>query len=116
MSVQAINNNVGFAFETTSGTINAVAGDSIAARNSNYGFAAHSSAPDVSVLVIHSVTAHNTFGIADRANAALRLGQSTVTGNLTTLTNFGILQSFGDNYIAGNADDPAPPSPVISKR
>jgi len=67
-----------------------------------------------SLTVIRSVVADNTLGlVAHGVNAALRIGLSAVAGNGTTWSTDGgaLLQSFGDNYIAGNGDnDPAPPT------
>ena len=58
------------------------------------------------------ITVNNGTGLSADI-ATLRAGQSTITGNGNSWTslNNGIVQSFGDNYIAGNDDgDPAPPT------
>ena len=56
--------------------------------------------------------------LAEGANTTVRIGQSTITGNFRSWDNtvgFAKVQSFGDNYIAGNGDgDPAPP--VIARK
>ena len=95
--------------------------DSVAAGNFiGFEIVAPGSAAAASTLtVVRSVVANNvgigsgTGLVADGANATVRLGQSTVTGNDIgwRATGGALLQSFGDNYIAGNGDnDPAPPT------
>jgi hypothetical protein len=95
--------------------------DSMASRNRAAGF--HILIPGgpgqtSSLMVVRSVTANNGTGLAAAGiNAALRIGQSAVTGNSVTSSRVdsALLLSFGDNYISGNGDsDPAPP--VIAKK
>ena len=61
-------------------------------------------------MVIRSVVAHYGTGlIASAADATLRVGQSTMTGNANSWGGDGTLRSYGDNNIDGNFDgDPAP--------
>ena len=64
--------------------------------------------------MVRSVAAGNLTGVSaasTAANATLRFGESTVTGNANSWTAnvSGIVRSYGDNNIDGNADgDPAP--------
>jgi len=60
-------------------------------------------------MVIRSVTANNGTGLSSSAGGTLRLGQSSITGNATSWSASGLVQSYGDNDINGNGDgDPAP--------
>ncbi len=98
----------------STGTINATAADSMAANNETVGFAVQSGAGQAgaSLTVVRSAAVNNGTGlIAIGGFAALRVGQSTVTGNTTSwsATSGGFLRSYGDNNIDGNFDaDPAP--------
>ena len=113
--VKAYNNSVsGIRIQTGSGststgTIKAIATDSVAANNGAAGFHLDSSAGFVisDFMVVRSVAANNGTGIAvGSGTATLRVGQSTVTGNATSTVG---VSSYGDNYINGNGDgDPAP--------
>jgi hypothetical protein len=122
-SVQLINNGrVGFGIQSGIGgstaTINAVVEDAIAAKNGTIGFyASTTGTPAASLMVIRSVTAHNQTGIVAETNATLRIGQSTVAANTVGwVTNFGVLQSYGDNYINGNSNgDPPIPTIIVKK-
>jgi hypothetical protein len=51
---------------------------------------------------------------ADGGSAALRVTQTTITGNGTGVaaTNGGTLESFGDNALRGNTTDSAPSSVI----
>jgi hypothetical protein len=104
------------------GTINATVTDSTAANNGRDGFdvSSQNNAAKTSVLVVRSVAANNRdagFEVDANPTASLRIGQSTITNNATAWRASGgaVLQSFGDNNIAGNAaGDPAPP--VIARK
>jgi len=63
-------------------------------------------------MVIRSVAAQTATGIF-AANATVWLGQSTLTENGFSWAG-NTVQSFGDNYIAGNGD--GTPAPAIIAR
>ena len=119
--------NLGIRFSggSSTGTINAVVEDSVASNHRNgsgFGLLSFSSVGHAStnVMAIRFVSANNKVGVqvANAATATLRIGQSTVTGSLihSWVAGGGILQSYGDNNIDGNADgDPAIPT-VIGKK
>jgi Right handed beta helix region len=98
-------------------TVNATVSDSVAAGNGQTGFwnTTQSGQAPTSLMVSHSVAANNSgFGVvAQGSGATLRLANSTVTGNTNgwgTSTS-GVVDSYGDNYIDGNAaNQSAPPS------
>src|SRR6266540_2826642 len=97
----------------SNGAINATVADSVAANNDGGGFVVTTSSAPTALLVVRSAAANNGVGLAAllAANATLRVGQSTVTGNTTSwLAGSGtVLRSYGDNNIGGNGDgDPAP--------
>ncbi len=104
----------------TTGKVNAVATDSIAANNGTFGFRVSSltgSAP-TSFIVDRSVAANNGTGLRSdfAATATLRVGQSTITGNTTAWSaqSGAILRSYGDNSIGLNDNgDPAPPTTAL---
>src|SRR5690349_10484963 len=84
----------------------AVVSDSEAAGNGGYGFQVSSSGPSAKLQLDRSVASDN--GLAgvrtDGANAVVRLAASTVVGNVAGLSSGGgIIMSFGNNVIAGNA-------------
>ena len=105
---------------TSTGSVSATAVDSVAARNANAGFIVSlPGAAATRLHVVRSVSANNGTGIyaAGGANALLRVSQSTVSGNAfgwLTITG-GILLSYGDNNIEGNASNETPP-PVIARK
>jgi hypothetical protein len=73
-----------------------------------------------SLMVIRSVSSNNASGLfIAGANAILRIGQSTLTGNTANswvVSAGGLLCSYGDNNIDGNADgDPVIPV-IIGKK
>jgi hypothetical protein len=125
--VQIVDSNPGFLVSGgnagSTATINAVVEDSIAVNNSD-GLSVATSAPQASVMVSRSVVAHNNRTVVggsgllvNGANAILRIGESTLTGNGSSWAVVsGVLQSYGDNNINGNGDgDPAIPT-VIPKK
>jgi hypothetical protein len=102
----------------SAGSINVTVTDSVSADNARHGFivTARTAGAPTSLTVVRSVVAHN--GVAglyvdEDAAASLRIGGSTITGNDVTRLRTGtaVLQSFGDNLIAGNHDsNPALPT------
>ena len=101
------------------GTVNATAADSVAANNGAAGFhvTSLSIGAATSLMVVRSVAANNGTGLsAASAQATLRVGQSTVTGNATSWSVAGgILRSYGDNNIDGNGDGDPPPTTIVKK-
>jgi hypothetical protein len=95
-------NGFTIAGQSSTGTINATATDSVAAGNSDIGFQVTGGA---ALLLFRSVAANNNTGIAAFGGATLWVGQSTVTGNATSwqTVSSGVIQSAGTNLIVGNA-------------
>jgi hypothetical protein len=115
--VELYNNGIhGLAVSPLANTVktNVTVVDSVAAGNVSRGFSL-SVPPNgttfSTLMVIGSVAANNGTGlVADGETATFQIGQSTVAGNNVTwlMLSNGIrnnLLSFGDNYIAGNADN-----------
>ena len=102
-------------------SINAAVADSVIARNSAAGITVGAATQKSDVMVIRSTISHNSGDGAISAvnsNASLRIGQSSITGNVKSwlVVQNGRLQSYGDDDIDGNADgDPAIPV-VITKK
>jgi hypothetical protein len=98
----------------STGTITATVADSVAAGNSLAGFAVVSHTPATTTLTLfHSVAANNATGIsASGPGSTLTVAQSMITGNASGWTaSVGAVDSYGDNYIDGNASNQtAPPS------
>lgn len=70
-----------------------------------------------SVMMVGTLISNNGNAlVANGDRAHLRIGQSTVAGNTATwqVSNGGVFQSYGDNYIAGNTFQPTPP--VIARQ
>jgi len=93
---------------TGANTINATVSESVAAGNGNAGFfsASQSGNAPTSITLFHSVAANNNVGVAANGSGAiLLLANSTVTGNTSGWfqVSSGIVASYGDNYIDGNA-------------
>ncbi|MEA2904859.1 MAG: hypothetical protein QOI12_2246 [Alphaproteobacteria bacterium] len=105
-----VNNNGGYGIAVngaiTTGRVDATASESVAARNALTGFFANGSGPSATTFsLFQSVAANNGTGIsAANANAILRAAHSMVTGNIHgwSASSSGVIESFGDNYIAGN--------------
>ena len=92
------------------GTLNATIADSVFSDN-NYGVSADSFSGDAptKVMVVRSTIANNKVdGVYEQgSNSVMYLAKSSISGNATafvTPTN-GVIDSFGDNYIAGNGAD-----------
>ncbi|MEA2936685.1 MAG: hypothetical protein QOC56_189 [Alphaproteobacteria bacterium] len=108
-----------------SGQLNAVVAESVSAGNTSAGLAVFSQGGSVAakLMVARSESAQNgplSAGsglLANGAGAALRVGQSAVTGNGNgwQALNTGTVSSYADNYIDGNlANELAPPA--VSKK
>jgi len=110
-------NVVSFASASEGPSVVATVTDSVSANNGQDGFGAFSGGgATINLTVTRSVAANNGFfgffaGVVP--TVSMRFGQSVITGNAQgwAIERNAVLQSFGDNYIAGNADgDPAPPT------
>jgi len=123
--VRVVNNaNNGFRVDTTGNTgpgVTVSIEDSTFAGNAN-GVVLNTPAgtTTATVMLNGSVVAHNSgIGIlAAGAGARFRVGNTSITGNITGL-NFGggaIVNSYGDNRLDGNGTDGAFTAPVIVKR
>ena len=102
------------------GTIKATAKDSLSANNKRDGFVAASGAGKAatSLMLMRSASVNNANGLhADAATATLRVAGSTIAGNETGwfALSGATLQSFGDNYIAGNTSGDLPPPLIATK-
>ena len=88
--VQVVNNGSdGLLFSGTgsTGTINAVVEDSIAAKNGSVGFEVFSGAQLASVMVIRSIAAHNAIGISSGGAAAIfRIGHGFLLRSVVVLS------------------------------
>ncbi len=103
-----------------SGAAEATVLDSVAANNSNVGFFSATTGASATMTVIRSAAVNSSGGTglsAFGSGATLRVGQSTVTGNVAgwTTTSGGVLASYGDNYIDGNGGNEAAPPSVARK-
>ena len=78
------------------------------AGNNTYGVGATSAA----VMIRNSILTNNTVGIAADQLATVRIGNSTVTANVTgwKAINGASVQSYGNNNASGNELDGAPSS------
>jgi hypothetical protein len=112
------NNNPGIGIdvdgESSTGSIQATASDSVAARN-GFGYVAVtvSGKAPTSLMIFHSVAANNDLGVvAQGLGATLHLANSTVTGNTNgwLVTQGGVVLSAGDNTIEGNTNNETPPT------
>ncbi|MEA2907443.1 MAG: hypothetical protein QOI12_4830 [Alphaproteobacteria bacterium] len=116
--VEAHNNGfgVGVFGRSSTGTVKMAVTDSVMSKNVNTGITSDSGPgfSIASVTVKNSVSVHNLTGVyANSAQASMRIGQSSISdnGNGWKVENGGTIQSYGDNYIDGNAAlDTAPPS------
>jgi hypothetical protein len=83
-------------------------------RRGRFAVATAGRAP-TTLMVFHSVAANNNVGVtAQGTGATLNLAQSMVAGNTHgwSVTNNGVLQSYGDNYIDGNGSNTESLTPV----
>jgi len=117
--IRAVNNRLdGVVLFNGPGPTNATIANSVSANNGGDGFlvASNGERDGVTALtLVGSVAANNqNVGVwaAGSSKAVVRMSQSAVAGNsISWAATLGVLQSLGDNYIAGNADgDPAPPT------
>jgi hypothetical protein len=118
------NNGFGISADTTgssgSGVAVLVSGSHISG-NSGSGLSATSSGPATIVQVADSSVSYSGASgiIASGANARVRVGNTKIFGNALTsgtgvnVTNFSIINTYGDNQLDGNANDGAFTLPAI---
>jgi hypothetical protein len=106
--VQAIHNSDNgfsvFGFSMTSGTLSAIAADSLASGNGGTGFSASSLSGRVrpTFTVANSKAANNGIGVDSAANSVMFLNGSTVSGNFTDgflVETGGTIFSYSNNAI-----------------
>ena len=111
---------IAIAFEAngTTGAVTATVRDSVSSGNTNPGIAAltgFGSNGQVRVMVDRSAFVNNLTGVvAHAANATIRIGDSTVTGNQHGLVSVlsGAILSYGTNKVDGNDADENPTGSV----
>ena len=125
--VEAVNNSVDGVFVsgqfmTAPAKLDAVVVDSKAVAKGSIGFASFSTGGGgiTSLMLVNSVAQGNRIaGISsDSIISTVRIGHSTVVGNVVTWRTLhnAVIESFGDNYVSGNADgDPGFPLPLVGK-
>jgi hypothetical protein len=101
-------------------TINLTVSDSVSANNAGDGIHAISNGGSlISVMVRNSTIANNAaVGLQAIGSATIRVTRSTITGNGTGWANTasGVVVSYGDNNIDGNANaNTEPPNPLTYK-
>jgi hypothetical protein len=117
-------NNVtdGLDVQTMTQTINVTVGDCVSANNGNNGIFANSlNGTQVSIMVRNSTIANNggdglttTAGVGP--TAIIRVTRSTITGNGSAwAASSGVLSSYDDNNIDGNANANTAPPPIGNK-
>ena len=101
--VNLVDNGFGVKADGTSGKVDLTIFDSVASSNVGAGFWAFGNA---NVNIKHSISSHNGPGLeaSGGANAKLRVGDSTVTGNATGAVIVGgaTMSSYSNNQIDDN--------------
>ena len=96
--------------------VTATVSDSIAVHNGAMGFYVQAATTQATLSLVHSVAANNVIGIrADQTGATLRVSQSAITGNTGygfAALSGGVVASYQDNYIDGNAANAGPLTPI----
>jgi len=107
---------------SSTGTVNATVSESVASGNASFDYVAASNTGQAptTLMVLHSVAsgALVAAGVAAQGSGAtLNIANSMVTENAIgwSAVNGGVLQSYGDNYIDGNAIGNTPP-PNINRK
>jgi hypothetical protein len=108
--VQAINNGDGFGVfgSAMTGSLNAIAADSLASGNKLHGFLGVSAAGKAAtaLTVTNSKAAHNQVGVAAGTNAVMFLTASTVSVNSTGFdSSSGTIFSYGNNAITDTTNN-----------
>ncbi|MEA2937131.1 MAG: hypothetical protein QOC56_635, partial [Alphaproteobacteria bacterium] len=110
-------NNASAGFEI-SGAVDATVTKSVAAANGNHGIAAWGNSGPVKVTVVDSVSVYNNRnGIFAHRDSRVRVGGTTVTGNDSgwTTSSGAIIETYGDNFVHGNAAGEDPMTPISPK-
>ena len=90
--------------------------DSVSAGNTNDGVAAIAPAIAVGIMLDRVRVAYNGRGlVSTAAPGRIRVGGSTITGNLTGISTTGSIRSYKNNQINGNASG-EPTLPTVSLR
>ena len=94
------------------GVINMTVRDSVSSGNRLNGIVGtgNTNGPAIVMMIDRSASSHNAAGfgvIADGPKTTIRLGGSSVAGNINGVgaSNGGLLQSYGNNQINGNSND-----------
>jgi hypothetical protein len=108
--VQAINNGDGFGVfgSAMTGSLNAIAADSLATGNKLHGFHSVSAAGKAAtaLAVANSKAAHNQVGVAAGTNAVMFLTASTLSDNSTGFdSSSGTIFSYGNNAITDTTNN-----------
>jgi len=99
------------------GSFNVAALDSIVANNSQVGFlvASDLSHTFFNSMIVRSTAANNgAAGLQNAGHVQMLVGQSVVTGNVTSWP--GCVASYGDNYVNGNGDGDPPAGCSTTKK
>jgi hypothetical protein len=117
-NVRVSNGTTGFRANGTGGatSVNIDIMDSAAIFSSGVGVRVLSTGQSVQAMVNHSNISFNGTGLAadGSANGIIRVGYSTITGNVTATsgTNSGQVLSYGNNQLNGNTNELPLPGPV----
>jgi hypothetical protein len=105
--VQVKNNTSGIRVDSTAQTANGLSvsvSESISAGNTNEGVAAIAPTIAINLMLDRVRIAHNGTGLlSSAAPARIRVGGSTITGNLAGIRTTGSIRSYQTNQINGNA-------------
>ncbi|MBV8566650.1 MAG: hypothetical protein JO273_14450 [Methylobacteriaceae bacterium] len=98
--------------QVSGGVIQMTVRDTVSAGNASNGIVGtgNASGPAIVMMIDHSASSHNAAGfgvIADGPKTTIRLGGSSIAGNINGVgvSNGGLLQSYGTNQINGNSND-----------
>ncbi|MEA2904637.1 MAG: hypothetical protein QOI12_2024 [Alphaproteobacteria bacterium] len=103
---------------SVSGPIDATATNCVAAGNDFAGFHTDNDGSPVRLTVVDSVSAYNGAGIhISDLDSRARVGGTTVTGNGVgwQATGGGIIETYGDNFVHGNAVGEGTMTPISPK-
>jgi hypothetical protein len=105
--VQVKNNTSGIRVDSTAQTANGISvnvSESVSAGNTNEGIAAIAATIAINLMLDRVRIAHNGTGLlSSAAPARIRVGSSTITGNITGIRTTGSIRSYQTNQINGNA-------------
>lgn len=105
--VQVKNNTSGIIVDSTAQTANGITmsvSESVSAGNTNEGIAAVAPTIAINLMLDRVRIAYNGTGLlSSAAPGRIRIGGSTITGNLTGISTTGSIRSYKTNQINGNA-------------